>query len=96
MASQIYRVATLIIFSPLIVVKPVYLRILDNVIEIHKHWNTIETLVSYSGANNLVAEWCSILLSIEDVKICLRKYHVCSVRGQMVFCCAHEKFTYVI
>jgi hypothetical protein len=79
-ASLIYRVATLIIFSPLIVVKPIYLKkniiFLDSIVEIYKHWNTVETLVSYSGTKSLVAEWCRVLLSIEDVKICLRKYHV--------------------
>lgn len=53
-----------------IVVKPIYLRknivFLDSVVEIYKHWNTAETLVSYSGTKSLAAEWCSILLHINS------------------------------
>ena len=47
-------------------VKPIYLRknivFLDSVVEIYKHWNTAETLVSYSGTKSLAPEWCSILI----------------------------------
>lgn len=84
----------LIIFSALIVVKPIYLRnntvLLDSVVEIYKHCNTVETLLSYSGTKSLVSEWCGILFSIKNVITCFRKYHVCSVREQMVFRCVHE------
>jgi hypothetical protein len=54
------------IFHLWFVMKPIYLRkniiFLDSVVEIYKHWNTAETLVSYSGTKSLVAEWCSFFL----------------------------------
>jgi hypothetical protein len=30
-----------------------------SMVEIYKHWNTVETFVSYSGTKSLVAERCS-------------------------------------
>jgi hypothetical protein len=38
-----------------------------SVIEIFRHWKSLETLVSYSGPKRFVAEWCSILVSMKNV-----------------------------
>jgi hypothetical protein len=60
MAACIYTMAALLIFLPLLVGKLIYLRentvFLDgkvfSMVEIYKHWNTVETFVLYSGTKS--------------------------------------------
>ena len=39
-----------------------------SMIEIYKHWNAAETFLSFSGTNSLVAEQCTVLLCIKNVR----------------------------